>query len=311
MHDSSLVILVNGQENGSATFISADGLAASASHCISFRDDKIEVISPIHGRLPAKLVAMDKGHDFLLIQVDIGERQIVHLPPAKTAAKTPDKVYQYGAPVYRRGVVQSGTIARDGIFYEYYGGYHNHYIGIVHVAASVQTGTSGGPWVNEKGEFIGVQSGTLLVGDSPSGIAFMAPVERLMPVIESKQNAVTRNVDFKVMPIETQEPNTIKRYGNFDRGLIITSISVESKTIKAGLEKWDLITAVNGKSVTSIKEFIESIKSSKDERLNMTIVSIDSETSSTLSVPIEIVEDRIGYRKEPKKDNNSETSVTD
>ncbi|MCM8533286.1 MAG: hypothetical protein NE330_19110, partial [Lentisphaeraceae bacterium] len=51
MHDASLVILVNGQENGSATFISADGLAASASHCISFRDDKIEVISPIHGRL--------------------------------------------------------------------------------------------------------------------------------------------------------------------------------------------------------------------------------------------------------------------
>ena len=228
MHRSSLVLLVNGKENGSAAFIANDGLAASAAHCIKFRDDKLEVISPVHGRMPAKLVAIDKAHDLILIKVETKDKVIDFLKPSTTIPRTLDIVYQIGSPVYRRGVVQKGTIARNDIYYEYYGEHHKHYIEIIHVSASVQGGTSGGPWVNKQGEFIGIQSGTLLVGDSPSGIAFMAPVHKFMDTIQNRKSAQSRNLDFKVLPLEAHDSETIKRYNNFKTGLVVSDISSES-----------------------------------------------------------------------------------
>ena len=301
MHRSSLVLLVNGKENGSAAFISPDGLAASAAHCIRFRDDKLEVISPIHGRMNATLLAIDKAHDMILLQIETDNNNIDFLPPALSPPQTPEKVYQYGSPIYRRGVVQSGTIARNDVFYEFYGEHHNHYIEIVHISATVQGGTSGGPWINQKGEFIGVQSGTLLVGDSPSGIAFMAPVHKFMNVIRSKKNAQSRNIDFKVLPLEAHESSTIKRYNGYKEGLIVSGIKDESLAKEAGLNKWDMIIAVNNTPVKSTKELIDYVRQSSTNELSLTIVELDGKKSILKKIPVEIVEDRIIFRNLPAK----------
>lgn len=301
MYRSSLVLLVNGKENGSAAFISADGLVASAAHCIKFRDDKLEVISPVYGRMNAKLQAIDKGHDVILLKVDTKGQRINYLPPAKSIPKTPEKVYQYGSPIYRRGVVQSGTIARNDLFYEYYGEHHNHYIEIVHVSATVQGGTSGGPWVNQNGEFIGVQSGTLLVGDSPSGIAFMAPVHKFREVIAKRKSAKSRNLDFKVLPLEAHDSGTIKRYSGYKEGLIVSDINSESIAKQAGLNKWDMIVAVNDTPVKTTKELLDLIRHSSADKVALTIVELDEKKSKIKTIPVEIVEDRIVFRNTPAK----------
>ncbi|MCH2205661.1 MAG: S1C family serine protease [Lentisphaerales bacterium] len=315
MHRSSLVLLVNGKENGSAAFISADGLAVSAAHCIKFRDDKLEVISPIYGRMHAKLQAIDKGHDVILLKVNTKGQSIDFLPPAKTIPKTPDKVYQYGSPIYRRGVVQSGTIARNDLFYEYYGEHHNHYIEIVHVSATVQGGTSGGPWVNQNGEFIGVQSGTLLVGDSPSGIAFMAPVHKFKDVIANRKSAKSRNLDFKVLPLEAHDSGTIKRYNGYKEGLVVSDIKSESVAKQAGLNKWDMIVAVNDTPVKTTKELLDLIRYSDKSKVALTIVELDEKKSKIKTIPVEIVEDRIIFRNTPakvaaQKHSKTKSSVT-
>ena len=67
MKKATLVLLVNSKENGSAAFISEDGYIASASHCIRYRDDKIEVISAEFGRLPVKLVDINNRFFFVIV----------------------------------------------------------------------------------------------------------------------------------------------------------------------------------------------------------------------------------------------------
>ena len=301
MRDASLVLLVNGKENGSAAFISEDGYIVSASHCIKFRDDKLEVISPVLGKLTAKLIALDKIHDMMLLKAELGEKRATFLPPTKESVKTPEKVYQIGSPIFRRGVVQSGFIARDDTYYEFYGERHNHYIEIIHVSVSIQSGTSGGPWVNGKGEYIGVQSGTLLVGDSPSGIAFMSPVTSFMDVINSKKSARSYNLDFKVMPLETHNPSTIERYKGYSAGLVVSEIQEESIAKKAGLKKWDLIVAVNENPVTTTAELLNKVRALKSEKVELTIVELDEEKSKTKSIPTEIIEDRIKFKSPPRE----------
>ena len=301
MRDASLVLLVNGKENGSAAFISPDGYIVSASHCIKFRDDKLEVISPVLGKLKAKLIALDKMHDMMLLKADLGDKKTVYLAPSQTPVKTPERIFQIGSPIYRRGVVQSGFIARDDTYYEFYGERHNHYIEIIHVSASIQSGTSGGPWVNSRGEYVGVQSGTLLVGDSPSGIAFMSPVLSFMNVIKEKKSARSFNLDFKVMPLETHNPSTIDRYKGYSRGLVVSDIQEDSIAKKAGLKKWDLIVAVNEHPVTTIAEMMNKVRSFKSNSVKLTIVELDKEKSEDKTIPVEVVEDRIKFKSPPRE----------
>jgi len=306
MRDASLVLLVNGKENGSAAFISPDGYIVGASHCIKFRDDKLEVISPALGKLKAKLIALDKVHDMMLLKADLGDKTTEYLPPSKEKVKTPERIYQIGSPIYRRGVVQSGFVARDDTYYEYYGERHNHYIEIIHISASIQSGTSGGPWVNSRGEYVGVQSGTLLVGDSPSGIAFMSPVLAFMDVITTKKSAKSYNLDFKVMPLETHNPSTIDRYKGYSRGLVVSDIQDESIAKKAGLNKWDLIVAVNEHPVTTVTEMMNKVRSFKSSSVKLTIVELDSDKSTDKTIPVEVVEDRIKFKSPPREVANQE-----
>ena len=301
MRDASLVLLVNGKENGSAAFISEDGYIVSASHCIKFRDDKLEVISPKLGKHKVKLIALDKTHDMMLLKADLGNKKAIYLPPATERPKTPEKVYQIGSPIYRRGVVQSGFIARDDTYFEYYGDRHNHYIEIIHISVSIQSGTSGGPWVNRKGEYIGVQSGTLLVGDSPSGIAFMSPVTEFLDVIKSKKSARSFNLDFKVMPLETHNPSTIERYKGYSSGLVVADIKEDSVAKKAGIKKWDLIVAIDEHPVKTTAELMKKVRELKKTQVDLTIVELDSSESKTKSVPTEIVEDRVKFKSPPRE----------
>ena len=301
MEKASLVLLVNNRESGSAAFISADGYIVSAAHCIKYRDDIIEVDSPVHGRFKVSLVALDKQHDMMLLKADLGDKPITFLPPASEMPQVTERVYQFGAPVFRHGVVQSGTIARQNPYFEYYSDNHHHYIEVIHVATSIQRGTSGGPWVNKYGEYIGVQSGTLLVGNSPSGLAFMAPVSAFREVIETRRSAVSRNLDFQLDALSSQGVDIIKRYNRQKEGLIALHLKIGGFADKAGLKEWDLIVAVNGEIVKTRKQVMDIVRSSGEKSVKLTVLPIDKNESKIIEVPVDIVEDRIIFRHSPKK----------
>jgi serine protease Do len=300
MKQATLVLLVNKQETGTAAFISSDGYIASAAHCIRYRDDKIEVISAQFGQIPVKLIAIDKAHDFMLLKADL-TKKAHFLPPAKNKLRPPEKVYLMGSSIYRRGIFQIGTVAREDTYFEYYGGVHSHYFETIHIAASVQGGTSGGPWVNRFGEYVGVQSGQLLIENSPSGISFLTPVTHFKNIIETKKSARSYNLDFHVDPLVAQSPSTINRYKGYTQGLVVTNINATSVAKESGLSKWDLIVAINDTPVRTIKELIVEVRRLKANSVRLTIVQLDKKESKILVVPVDIVEDRITFKNPPKE----------
>ena len=283
----------------SGAFISADGYIATAAHILRYRDEKLEIISPQFGRIPVKLVALDKGHDFLLLKADLDQKKAEFLSIAKQMPQPTETVYQMGSPLYRRGVMQSGTVARADTYFEFYGDRHNHYVEIIHVAASMQNGTSGGAWINQKGELIGVQSGTLIISESPIGIAFMSPLENFLPVIQSKKSARTYSIDFKTTPLEAHDANTIKRYGGYKRGLVVGDMPASSKAREVGLENWDLIIAANDTPVYTVKEMLQIIQKAKRSSVALTVVALDQDKAEIKIVPVEIVEDKLVFSKVP------------
>ena len=79
---ASAEILINGHLDASGWFASADGLVVSASHAFLKKKMDIEVRLADGERLPAKLIALDRGHDLALLKVEGKGRTFKFLPIA-------------------------------------------------------------------------------------------------------------------------------------------------------------------------------------------------------------------------------------
>ena len=145
---ASVGLLVDGHYGGSGTFIDREGLVISALHILARPGRKVEVVSPTVGRLVAKTVAVDMGHDLVLLRVPARAGGYPTLPLATHMPPAGETVFHFGSPVYRHNLIQRGMMARKGLTYEHQG----HFIEVMQIAANVQEGTSGGPWLNQAGQ---------------------------------------------------------------------------------------------------------------------------------------------------------------
>ena len=83
---ASVDLLVDGHHGGTGCFVDQEGLIISALHMLGRPGRKVEAVSPTVGRLLAETVAVDMGHDLVLLRVAAREGGYPTLP---LAAKIP------------------------------------------------------------------------------------------------------------------------------------------------------------------------------------------------------------------------------
>ena len=66
---ASVDLLVEGHHAGTGCFIDQQGLIISALHILARPGRKVEALSPTLGRMPVETVAVDMGHDLVLLRV--------------------------------------------------------------------------------------------------------------------------------------------------------------------------------------------------------------------------------------------------
>ena len=118
--------------------------------------------------------------------------------------------------------------------------------------AAINSGNSGGALVNSKGQVIGIN--TLKVSSTGvEGIGFAIPISSTLDVIEQLKtyNKVLR----PLIGINGRDLNeeTAKKY-NLVPGVYITSVEEYSAAEKAELKVGDIITAIDGTTVSTIDE---------------------------------------------------------
>src|SRR5258708_22290252 len=92
----SVELLVDGHLSGSGWFADKSGLVMTAAHVIEKPGRRLEVNSPSLNRLPAKVVAVDLGHDLALLKVDLGQREAPALSFAERLPAPGTEVYWFG-----------------------------------------------------------------------------------------------------------------------------------------------------------------------------------------------------------------------
>jgi serine protease Do len=269
-------VLVNGRHSGSGWFARLDGLVVTAAHMFDRRDADVEVVSPGGGRLACSLLAVDRGHDIALLKTKVPARGFPVLVFASAPLRVGDEVFQFGAPLFRAGILQPGRVARPETLFEFYPD-RQVYVEVVHVAAMMQAGTLGGPWVDQAGNVVGIQSGLMSMDGKPVGIAFLAPGAPIRALWKALCDAATPEAGFWVDHLWERDSEFLKKLPAGTEGLAVSGVRKDGPASQAGIQSGDVVISAEGRKVIRIRELLEVIRGKKPaEQLKLTLLRAGS-----------------------------------
>ena len=150
--------------------------------------------------------------------------------------------------------------------------------------AAVNPGNSGGGLFNISGQLIGVVNAKSS-GSNIEGIGFAIPINSARPIINDiiEYGYVRGRIDTGLTLIEIPSVQVAMWYRVNQLGLYI------SKSVNPELRNGDRITAVDGKSITYLASFTETLKKYKvGDKVNITV----DRGGRSITVPITLVEQK-------------------
>ena len=126
---------------------------------------------------------------------------------------------------------------------------------LIQTDTAINSGNSGGALVNSKGEVIGINT-LKMSGSGVEGMGFAIPINSAKPISEQliQYNKVKRpyiGISGRDLDEKTAKAN------NLVVGVYVLSIDEFSAAEKAGLRIGDVITAIDGKNITTMDELNE------------------------------------------------------
>jgi len=274
---ASVEVLVAGRLEGSGWFADPQGYVVTAAHIFAGRPEgqSIEIVSPVAGRLPAKIVAVDIGHDLALLHVDgPADARYPWLEVAKRSPQLGEDVFVFGTPMFRHGVVMHGRVARATPSYEYLPGYAE-YVYAYTVRGAAPHGSSGGCWVDHRGYVIGNQCGLMIHNNAHTGLAFVIPPQPIARLLAERTDAVTPTLNLAVEELWEQSADYIARFGPGAEGLV--PAVVKGVAAEAKLSRDMIITAIDGQPVRYRDELLRTIRQrSPGDTVTLTVAPIDN-----------------------------------
>jgi serine protease Do len=234
---------------GSGVIVRADGYILTNHHVI----DGAEQVSVelADGRsFKADVVGSDAASDLAVLKI-AGANNLHTLALGNSdAVAVGDVVLAVGNPLGVGQTVTMGIVSAKG---RATGG--TNFEDFIQTDAPINQGNSGGPLVNTDGELVGINSQILSPSGGNIGIGFSIPANMA-------RNVMTQLIDHgsvrRGMLGVTIQPVTsdIARSLGLDtvRGALVNGVQPDSPAARAGLQRGDVITAVNGGEVKDFNE---------------------------------------------------------
>lgn len=132
---------------------------------------------------------------------------------------------------------------------------------LIQTDASINSGNSGGPLINENGEVIGVNTVKIT---SAEGIGFAVPINIVKPMIDSfaKNNSFIE-VNLGIYAYDKEIVKYINSRITIDKGIYVTNVNKGSNAEKAGIKVGDIIMSIDGvemNKMTDLRKYIYTKK---------------------------------------------------
>lgn len=277
---ASFEVHKGGRLAGSGWFAPEKGWAFTAFHVVGSRDRQVELK---HGRQKwkAQVHAINPLYDVALLKVEGDTPE--GLPFAQGFSPVGSEIYLYGAPLYRHDVWLPGRVARRDMTYEWMGELKGA-IHCYHVAGHAPKGVSGGPWVNEKGELVGLQSGTMSLGNAQQGISFVTSTEAIKLLLEKKATQPVLSLGCAFEELSEQPPIYLQAISDEQTGVVLKVVMEESPLAKAGLKDGDILVSIDGVAMTTRNEAYAAVQKLDGSKMAKLVVLRPGEQAKILEV---------------------------
>ena len=243
---------------GSGFILSPDGYVATNCHVVEGAMS-ITVTTGDNTQYEAKLLGKDPSNDVAVLKVEAQDLPAVTIGNSNDLL-IGDMVVAIGNPLGELTATQTvGYIGgKDRIIAT--GGVP---INMLQTDAAINSGNSGGPLFNMKGEVVGITtakySGTTGSGASIEGIGFAIPIDDVLGIM--KDLAVHGYVTGPYLGVSVRDvdPQIANAYG-IPLGAYVVEVVEDASADRAGLQAKDIIIAVDDKKIESSNDLIRTLR---------------------------------------------------
>ncbi len=231
---------------GSGVIVNPDGYILTNNHVVASASD-VEVFTRDNKKFKAKVVGTDPRTDIAVLKIEAS-----HLPALtigdSSKLRVGDLVFAIGDPF---GVGETATMGIVSATGRGLGGALEHYEDFIQTDAAINPGNSGGALLDARGDLVGINTAIITGGGGGSqGVGFAIPVNMARNVMEQivEHGKVIRGQ--LGVAIQGVDADMAKAFGlGQGGGALVAEVTPGSAAAKAGIERGDIITELNGQPV--------------------------------------------------------------
>ena len=249
---------------GSGVIYSADGYILTNNHVVEFADE-FQVTLHDSREFNARLVGRDASTDMAVIKIDATDLPFIEIGNSD-AVRVGEWALAVGNPFDLTSTVTAGIISAKGRDIHIIKGTRNNspIEAFIQTDAAVNPGNSGGALVDTEGRLIGINSAIATPTGVFAGYSFAIPVNLVKRIADDLIKYGEFKRAYLGVDIATMNGNVAQQLKiDYAKGVVITGLDPEGSAARAGAQELDIITALNGKSVTTSAELLELVGRSK------------------------------------------------
>jgi serine protease Do len=237
------------QDIGTGFFVSGDGLVVTNKHVVESQDTEYKVITKDGKEYDVKKIFRDPVNDLAILHID-GTNGIT---PVTLGDSSKLKVGQFVVAIGTalgefRHTVTTGVISGLGRGIEAgdpFGGSIEELDNVIQTDAAINPGNSGGPLLNSAGEVIGVN---VAVAGGAENIGFAIPIAVVKESLDNfnqtgRFSRAFLGVRYQMISKDAAILNEVPE------GAYIMDIVGDSPADKAGVQRLDIITKIDGQAL--------------------------------------------------------------
>lgn len=211
----------------------------------------------------AELISGDEYYDIAVLKVDKNKVKSVSTIGDSSNLELGDTLFTVGAPIGKEymGTITKGIVSGINRMVSVELGSGSYLMEVIQTDASINSGNSGGPICNIKGEVVGITSSKLM-GTGIEGMGFAIPINSVMDVIESIESGkkIIRPY-LGVQLVDLSNTFALQYYygirisNDVEFGAVLSYIEENKPADKAGLKTGDVIVEINGEKINDVSQF--------------------------------------------------------
>lgn len=273
--------------SGSGVIITDDGYIITNNHVVNGADE-INVTLANKKSYKASVIGTDASSDLAVIKIE-GKSLPYLVYGNSDETKLGQWVLAIGYPLSLDVTVTAGIVSAKSRSIGINDRQSNAAIeSFIQTDAAVNPGNSGGALINTNGELIGINSAIASPTGSYAGYSYAIPVNIVKKIVTDivKFGAVQRAYIGIQYPKENISDEQRKELGTGYKegeGVYVIDVPADGAAAAAGLKKGDIVTKINGVTVTSGPELQEQVTRYKPgDKISLTYIRGSKESTVSL-----------------------------